>query len=330
MRRRAGKRELVGYDLMPGRRRIHPVAPRKPRAKADITFVLHPERDMSYIHFENGSAHPYEPPAPALTRRNAWWLADAALLAYWDSDVALPRFKAAGMNAEFLEAGALQCYLAWTSQFVIVAFRGTEADEWGDVLDDVLFKMEPWDRPDTHVHGGCKAALERVWETLAARLAPLAASRTVWFAGHSLGGALATLAGDRFASTAGICTIGSPRVGDGPFARGFDRRFGARALRYVNDADVVTHLPPPGPIPLPLVFKHVGGLRHIAPDGGISTRPPRIAHFFPDLIGDSLHLMEVMQGVEQGVLRHAPDFLQDHMPRAYTVDIWNDYADHGD
>ena len=45
----------------------------------------------------------------------------------------------------------------------------------------------------------------------------------------------------RLPATAGVCTMGSPRVGDREFAAAFDVRFGARAARYVNDADIVTH-----------------------------------------------------------------------------------------
>ena len=115
--------------------------------------------------------------------------------------------------------------------------------------------LAPW----THgaVHLGFKQAIDRVWPRLMAIIEPLAASRTVWFGGHSLGGALATLAADRFGDTAGSCTIGSPRVGDRLFAAGFDARFADRVLRYVNDADIVTHVP----TPLPLPYAHAGALR---------------------------------------------------------------------
>src|SRR6185436_15370710 len=113
------------------------------------------------------------------------------------------------------------------------------------------------------VHAGFRNALERVWTPLVEKLTPLAGSRSVWFSGHSLGAALATLAADRFPATAGVCTLGSPRVGDRAFAAAFDARFGARALRYVNDSDVVTHVPPP----LPLPYAHVGELRQITPEG---------------------------------------------------------------
>jgi hypothetical protein len=37
------------------------------------------------------------------------------------------------------------------------------------------------------------------------------------------------------------------------------------------------------------------------------------------------HLQEVSDAIRTHVIKTAPDFLLDHMPRAYTVDIWNDF-----
>lgn len=69
---------------------------------------------------------------------------------------------------------------------------------------------------------------------LAWRLEELGRTRSVWFTGHSLGAALATLAADLFEPARGVCTLGSPRVGDVAFATLFDARFRQRSARYVN------------------------------------------------------------------------------------------------
>jgi triacylglycerol lipase len=299
---------------------------RKARAEPDIRFVLHPEQDQAYVHFENSAAHPFIARADTMGRRNAWWLADAALLAYWDPDGAVPRFASAGLTAELVFENEVQCYVAWTQDFVIVSFRGTESDDWRDLFDDACFRLVPHG-PGTRVHAGFKDAFERVWPRVHDRLQSLAPSRSVWFTGHSLGAALATLAAERFAATSGVCTIGCPRVGDAAFASAFDARFEGRSVRYVNDADIVTHVPPRLPL---LPYKHTGGLRHIAPDGAIGNAAPALAHYFAQIFGDTRHVLEVVNGLRSGALLRAPDFLLDHMPRAYTVDIWNDYADHGD
>jgi triacylglycerol lipase len=295
----------------------------RPRANPDLRFVFHPEADDGYRHFDGHEAVPFDGGAATVTRANAWWLAEAALLAYWDPDQARQRFAAAGLSAELIEGGDTQAYVASMPGAVIVAFRGTEPDRLGDVFDDALFALVP----ATHgaVHEGFRDALDRIWPALADRLAPLSGSHRVWFSGHSLGAALATLAADRFPTTTGVCTMGSPRVGDRAFAAAFDTRFGDRAARYVNDADVVTHLPTPFPLP----YAHGGRLRQITPDGRITGQAPVLTHFVRDVFGNVGHLQDVVRALQAGMIRRAPDFLLDHMPRGYTTDMWNDHDAHG-
>ncbi len=299
---------------------------KKPRPAPDVRFVLHPETDSAYVHFADAAAAPFDARAARPHRRNAWWLIDAALLTYWNPADAIPRFGKAGLDAQGIDVGGVQCYVATTATAAIVAFRGTQPDEWSDVFDDALALLVPWDRPGTFVHAGFKLALERIWPALHPVLAGLGPTRRIWFTGHSLGAALATLAADRYEDPAGLVTIGSPRVGGPIFAHHFNERFGARALRYVNSTDVVTHVPPP----LPLPYKHVDQLRQIARDGHVSPDPPRLDHFVADLIGDTQHLAEVMDGLEHAKLHRAPRFLLDHMPRGYAVDAWNDFVANGD
>jgi triacylglycerol lipase len=295
----------------------------RPRPIPDPQFVFRPESDVDYRHFDGHEAVPFTPRVEAVTRANAWWLAEAALLAYWDVAEAIPRFAAAGLTAEPVAKGETQGYLAFSDEAVLVAFRGTEADRFGDLFDDARFGLVGWAHGS--VHQGFRDALDRVWGRLSDRLADLGTSRAVWFTGHSLGGALATLAADRFADTAGVCTIGCPRAGDRRFAAAFDHRFGARAVRYVNDTDVVTHVPPPFPLP----YAHVGDLRQITPDGRVTRQTPSLAHFVRDVFGDVGHLEDVVAAMRSGAVRRAPDFLLDHMPRGYTVDLWNDHDAHG-
>lgn len=296
---------------------------RKPRATPDLRFVFHPETDSTYVHFENHQQVPFGFAANSVTRANAWWLAESALLSYWESAEAIARFNRAGLSAEFVGHGDTQAYIASNAHAVLISFRGTQPGSLGDIVDDALAVLVPW----THgaVHFGFREALARVWPEIMNKVEPLAASRTVWFTGHSLGAALATLAADRFPSTAGVCTLGCPRVGDRLFAAGFDARFGSRALRYVNDTDIVTHLPTPAPLP----YNHVGSLRQITPDGQVTSQNPSLAHLVDSVFGNVGHLSEITNGLRTGTLRTAPDFLLDHMPRAYTVDLWNDLDAHG-
>ncbi len=298
----------------------------KPRPIRRIELVFHPERDSDYQHFAEAGNHPFNVSASSLSRRNAWWLADAALLAYWDEAHARSRFGDAGLEAAAFNEAGVDGYVATGDGFAIVTFRGTEPDQSSDIFDDARFALVPWDTSGASVHLGFLGALDRVWPRLAPQLEALAPARRIWFTGHSLGAALATLAAARFDRTAGVCTFGSPRVGNRAFASTFSARFGARAWRYVADSDVVTQVPPPAPLP----YKHVDALRQIDAAGMVSLERPALSQVLKALFGDAQHLRQVLTLLRTGSTTAPPKFLLDHMPAGYAVDIWNDYARHGD
>jgi hypothetical protein len=291
----------------------------KPPPVYSPDLVFHPESDAAYVHFENAAANAFVANPPDFPLVNVWWMADSALLSYWPPDQAGQIFSSAGLQSTFVKVASTDCYLAWNDAFVIVAFRGTEPDEWSDVLTDVKIRLVPW--TVGQVHRGFKEALESIWLALAAELAALP-GRAVWFTGHSLGAALATLAADRFAGTRGVCTFGCPRVGDAIFASAFNAKFAGRSLRYVNNHDVVTHVPPP------IGYKHVDARRMIASDGTISNQPLTFEHFFIELFGSTTTLLPIMQTMIEHHVATAPQFILDHMPKAYAIWTWNDYELH--
>jgi triacylglycerol lipase len=97
----------------------------------------------------------------------------------------------------------------------------------------------------------------------AAQVADMLKLDGAWYvAGHSLGGALAVVAADRFFGTdqreallSAVYTFGMPRPGNASFKSRYDKRFGIRTFRFVYGADVVTTVAPPVP---PFDFQHVG------------------------------------------------------------------------
>ena len=109
------------------------------------------------------------------------------------------------------------------------------------------------------VHSGFTRALDRIWADVVDHLA----GHRAWFCGHSLGGALATLAAARYPAAEGLYTYGSPRVGNKAFAGSFD----VPAWRFVNNNDFVVHLPPPRP------YMHVGRLKYFDADGVLHDEP---------------------------------------------------------
>jgi hypothetical protein len=265
---------------------------------ASFQLVFHPEGDKEYRHFAGAAQAPFDAGATAFSFVNAWWLADASLLAYWDAVPAVRCFGEAGLRAELIHSDGTQCYVASTNSFTIVAFRGTEPDAIQDVVTDARAVLVEWNASE-RVHGGFKEGLDKVWKKLAAALQALS-TRPVWFSGHSLGAALATLAADRverererqgFGKVGGVYTFGSPLVGDRPFVDAFNHRFGDRSARFVNDQDIVTR------VPLPVL-----GYRHVNNEHFVGTNDPELV-------------------LSEGLI--------DHTPRRYAVLVWNAFVDAG-
>jgi triacylglycerol lipase len=219
-----------------------------------------------------------------------------------------------------IDLDGTQCYVAWKADAVIVAFRGTQPNERVDILHDVEFPKVAWDRPGEQVHEGFRAALEAAWSGVFAEI-QRHPDRSVWFTGHSLGASVATLAADRFLRVTGtppwLYIIGSPRVGDAAFVRGFNARFPGRAFRYVNHQDVVTHLPPGdfgfGEVDTVLHFDSNGQIEKTDTSGGLTQV---LAHAADDM-------GKLVESTFQSGAHLLPDFLIDHTPRRYATLIWN-------
>ena len=183
-----------------------------------------------YTFFESVGDHPFQPLDTTLNLRNAWWLADAALLAYSTEADVKKAFGAAGIAGEiayFHGVHSTQAYVISMTDAIVLAFRGTQVDNfWSSVLDFAV-DAQFLPLPDAHghlVHAGFNAALAEVWTPVAAHLKSEQAKRPrpLWITGHSLGAALATLAANRCCDDAtaglkGAYTFGSPRVGDPRF-----------------------------------------------------------------------------------------------------------------
>lgn len=294
-------------------------------------LLTRPESNPTgYIPFENASAHAFVPTATTWSRINAWWLADASWIAYsHDRDAVRDVFRSrAGMEGcEAIAGGGTECYLAHRDTFAIVTFRGTQPDDWNDLFNIVRFVPRAWDVG--HVHQGFADALDVVWNPLETALNQLQ-DRPVWFTGHSLGGALASLAAvRRGVHAAGVYTFGSPRVGNGVFAGHFDSALRGRSIRYVNDHDAVTHVPTE-PFAFPHGrYAHVSDQRWINKDGQVSTTEPTLRHFVQDVFGDSRVLLDIINLLEQNIRIALPDALSDHTPLYYALHTWNDVAVNG-
>jgi len=295
--------------------------------KPSLWLVTNPASDAEYVHFQpqmaDGSAAravdvtPFDASATIFSPVNAWWLAEAALLSYWDAaSIASRLTEQAGLESEWFDRQGTEGFVAWNDHAAIVAFRGTQPTDRADVWSDVDFRPTRWERGGT-VHEGFAAALDAVWDAVAARLHSLQ-GRTTWFTGHSLGAAVATLAADRFGTPDGVYTLGSPRVGDREFVAEFNARHGRRSCRYVNNHDVVTHVPPSR-----WGFSHVDSEQRFDADGRLAAISVRGADV---LSAAAEHLAERIDLIVSGASVIPPGVI-DHTPRRYTTFVWNAFVD---
>lgn len=301
-------------------------------------LLLQPESNpTNHVPFENALEYPFEPGAAQPSRVNAWWLAEASWLAYWDD---VERAKAvlrdsAGLSCDLVAIRGAEVYFAACPRFAIVAFRGTESQDWNDIFDDACYATARWDV--AHVHHGFARRLETLHPDLERLIAGIDRGCRVWFTGHSLGAAAATLAAYRYRDvTGGVYTFGSPLVGNERFARAFKKEFEGRSVRYVNDHDIVTRVPPP-PFAFPNgVFTHVDEGRWIDGEGGMSTTPPFPLQFVRDVFGRpnaildtiDLHQLDLANLLPQRRRPTLPAGLADHTPLYYALHCWNDFVEH--
>ena len=89
-----------------------------------------------------------------------------------------------------------------------MAFRGTVADDISNWLTDDCIVQKSDSAYPGMVHTGFAETMYGIWPLINAKLPAAAPGRRVWVTGHSLGGAMATLAALRL-KTAGYSVIAS-------------------------------------------------------------------------------------------------------------------------
>ncbi|MBO6549567.1 MAG: lipase family protein [Rhizobiales bacterium] len=178
--------------------------------------------------------------------KQALSLAEASKLAYEnETTIKTTAISVWGFKScEFLNAGSTQAFVAQTDQMILVAFRGTENN-----LEDWLGNMDirTVSKPYGNVHKGFTTHYENIKEKLEAILANSnAGNKSLWLTGHSLGGAIATIAAAELKSEysiSAIHTFGQPRVGFEGLKSFVEENYADNFFRFVNQDDPIVLLP---------------------------------------------------------------------------------------
>ncbi|MFE2723008.1 lipase family protein [Kitasatospora sp. NPDC059327] len=218
---------------------------------------------------------------------HAYWMARAAGLAALDPPGIEAQARAWGFDEvrHFESTHRMpfpiedtQAYVMASDRMIVTGFRGTEVRKIYDWLTDVSTPPVPGPAHQGFIHYGFHQALQSVYPDIRDTLGELRTDgQSVWFTGHSLGGALAMLAGARWYFEEphllpdGVYTFGQPRTCERLLAGAHNAAFKNRCYRFVNNNDIVPLLPPEP------VFTHVEALRHFDADGRLHEAMPLVA-----------------------------------------------------
>lgn len=203
----------------------------------------------------------------AYSDRTAWLMATLSKLAYL-------RYEDSGINTKALKVGlktlGLDLYAFFNdntsdtqafhavagTHFQVLFFRGTEKNG-RDILTDLKARL--YHTTDGQIHLGFLNAYEGVRQSVRDHVKRFP-DLPLYITGHSLGGALATVATkdlDGLAPVAACYTFGSPRVGAPDWADGIK----APVYRIINGADGVPLVP--GSVLLTWLLKPISWLPFI-------------------------------------------------------------------
>jgi hypothetical protein len=195
---------------------------------------------------------------PADTAKHDIFSAELSRLSYATEEVVAQSLEAVGFElvdfiggdqlSERIETHGTEAFIArnktGNEPLTVLAFRGTESAAPEDAIADALIlPKESKLFPDCRVHAGFLDRFQVVHSQISKRLASV--DGPLLITGHSLGGALATLAAAAFSDIpATLITFGSPLIGDAAFARSVPNVAARPVQRYVDCCDVVARIPP--------------------------------------------------------------------------------------
>jgi len=188
------------------------------------------------------------------------------------------------LSVKGVDKNSAQAALIEHEDYLCMAFRGT--NELADWLDNInLFRESVL---FGEFHRGFWNSVEDVWDVIYDEYLRLREEkkRPLFFTGHSLGGAMATVAASRFLHQdlpyTSIYTYGQPRVLGRDTSRIYNLEAGKRHHRFQNNEDIVTRIPA-----RLMGYSHVGSCFYIDSDKQIHDDPGYWFRFL-DIVDGSL------------------------------------------
>jgi triacylglycerol lipase len=190
-------------------------------------------------------------------------------IAYNNMKEAKSQAKRLGFTTiEFYEKDGAQAYRFMNKTDLVIACRGTQPTEFNDLKAD-LKAIPVMAETVGRVHIGFKTEVDDLWPMIEQDInRKTNVTKTLWFCGHSLGAAMATIMASRakhnveLNDPVELYTFGSPRVG----WREYCNSLNVIHHRWKNNNDIVTT------VPLAVMgFKHHGTEHYINAYGNVRT-----------------------------------------------------------
>jgi len=180
-------------------------------------------------------------------REKSLFFAKMSGYAYYDLKNFKSKIKPEGIQIKTaFDDGGAQAFSLFTDHDLIITCRGTEPT----CLSDLKADLRAWPKQSKsggRVHSGFDWHVSKIWPEIVADL-EFAQNNDldIWFTGHSLGAAMATILASKcrydqkLPDPLQVFTYGSPRVGWKKYVDSLS----INHVRWVNNNDIVAYVPP--------------------------------------------------------------------------------------
>jgi len=236
--------------------------------------------------------------------------AELSMIAYFKPEQTKKAAKRLGFSKTvFYDNDGSQAYVFSNEANIVIAFRGTEPNEWNDVKAD-LDAAKALAETVGRVHRGFKKEVDDLWPQLKDILVSNKnnLAKNLWFTGHSLGGAMASICAGRCLLSSidtvpeQVHTFGSPRVGTKRYINYAKIDY----YRWVNNNDIVTRTPPAW-----LGYRHSGKEMYLDAHGKLRE------------LNKIQRSADTWKGFVMGLKNREIDYFNDHLIDRYVDYIFN-------